>query len=435
MTACKEESKTFDANQISEWLQEQLHPQELQFVPKVAEILIHAMQLEYAASYYLISWGSQPSGSRKVHYLLAYAMGVQPDVHGLAVRNILNQTLDGLQNQNLRSYERILVQMALVLNYSVVGGDPNEYFEHIEKARKLIHNNIHTFLRRLQEPMNEEGIRLDLSGYTFLNVSLHILNNPEKDIHTIPLKQFFEKNLLEAFLLQKPGPFELNNDKMENVCIRECLVWCQQVLANLSLQNNVRFDLLRAPGLGKDRKRHLALYSFLLQNWYENEHNSRIPSSWNEENQAKFGMIPEELTAVLASLILEHSVRGYQFNLAYSSKDERLIERCVASINLLLANSDRGLAEDFLKHYADPHRWIYTLCDPVSAADAAEKLLQAIHLTDVVQISANTPGLASTLSNSTLSRMYRQFKHPKTMWRFGRRITSMDDSSGEIVLE
>jgi len=282
-------------------------------------------------------------------------------------QNMLHQALDE-SNGPINEVEKFVFRMLLAdtytrrRNYAVAK-------DHVKHAWRSVfsHGNI-------LQCLPKEHRALDLFLYHYLSRSVRYRkllvdeDTPSNDAQLGVSPALLESQIQDQFLHIKPGPFELEDGRLNNPCIRSCIRWCTKEIEGTASEPRLWKTLIKKCGqnswaLGTgfqtlmtltmtDQQIHLALLFaldlYLWQRWQalRSDPAQQDDLLWAHQAEDLMGISASELLGTVTSLILYES---------YSKKSKfnrGLLARARIGTSRLSKLSDQKIGVKFLQSFS-----------------------------------------------------------------------------------
>ncbi|PMD31480.1 hypothetical protein L207DRAFT_572712 [Hyaloscypha variabilis F] len=283
-------------------------------------------------------------------------------------QNLLRQALDESKGP-INEAEKFVFRMLLADTYTR-GRHYEDAIAHVTHAWRSVfsHENI-------LQCLPKEHRALDLILYHHLSRSLHyheLLANedaPSNDVLLQANPALLESQIQDHFLQKKPGPFELENGRLNNPCIRSCIRWCTREIEGTASEPRPWKTLIKkceqhrwAQGTGLQRlltpgmtQRQLfpllvmALRLYLWQQWQtlRSDPAQQDDLLWAHQAENLMGISASELLGTIAYLIIHES------DYAKSKLRRRLLAQARIGASRLSNLSDQKIGVNFLDTFSE----------------------------------------------------------------------------------
>ncbi|KAF4626226.1 hypothetical protein G7Y89_g11937 [Cudoniella acicularis] len=295
--------------------------------------------------------------------LIACARSCQQPSQVEIAQNLLHQALDESKGP-INEAENFVFRMLLADTYTR-GQKYGDAIPHVKHAWRSVFSH-----RNFLQCLPKEHRALDLILYHYLSRSMryHELlvdeDAPSNDIQLEVNPALLESQIQDQFLQKKPGPFELEDGRLNNPCIRSCIRWCTKEIEGTASEPRPWKTLIKkceqhrwAQGTGLQLLVTLrmtenqillalifALELYLWQRWQtlRSDPAEQDDLLWAHQAENLMGISASELLGTVSNLIICESHREK------SKLNRGLLARARTGASRLSKLSDQKIGVNFL---------------------------------------------------------------------------------------
>ncbi|KAN0092324.1 hypothetical protein V8E51_018171 [Hyaloscypha variabilis] len=291
--------------------------------------------------------------------LIACARSCQKPSQIEIAQNLLHQALDESKGP-INEAEKFVFRMLLADTY-IRGQNAEDAITHVKHAWRSVFSHENVF-----QCLPKEHRALDLILYHYLSRSVRyheLLANGDASSNDVQLEAnpaLLESQIQDHFLQKKPGPFELEDGRLNNPCVRSCIRWCTKeiegaaseprpwkTLVKKCEQHRPGLQQLLTPRTTEKRFFRLLLFALELYLWQRWQTLRSDPAEqddllWAHQAENLMGISASELLATVSCLIIRKS------DYVKSKISRGLLAQARIGANRLSKLSDQDIGVDFL---------------------------------------------------------------------------------------